>query len=188
MSARNVHLPAASPAQNCSTAAKAPGRNVQIHAIPTWFVGIAYIWPLAGVSGHHLASLLIVGHSRRSRWSVWCSASALRFPVPNGTAAVVMCRGRCCGSVPGFWVLRRVVVMYEMRDARRADIRHSRGAALTGRPGPGPRGDGTMQRRPRSAVAAGDLGGRAPSAPSSAAARPAAPGDASLLDEPKTAQ
>jgi len=47
------------------------------------FVGIACTWPLARVFGRCLASLRVVGHSRRSRWSAWVRTSVLRFPVPQ---------------------------------------------------------------------------------------------------------
>jgi hypothetical protein len=79
-------------------------------------VGIARTWPLAGVSGHYLASLRVVGHSRRSRWSAWVQHVGPAFP---GAATVrplpLSCRGQPPGGVLGFSVLRRVTVVRERR-------------------------------------------------------------------------
>jgi hypothetical protein len=74
-------------------------------------VGIACTWPLAGVFGRCLASLRVVGHSRRSRWSAWVRTSILRFPVPQRygdcrcvsrpAAAVGWQVSACCVTHPG---------------------------------------------------------------------------------------
>jgi hypothetical protein len=46
-------------------------------------VGIVCTWPLAGVFGHYLASLRVVGHSRRSRWSAPVQHIGPAFAVPQ---------------------------------------------------------------------------------------------------------
>ena len=85
-----------------------PGRYICHRTPGTATVGIARTWPLAGVFGRCLASLRVVGHSRRSRWSVRCGPPVgPGFPVPQryddcrcvsrSAAAAERQASACCG-------------------------------------------------------------------------------------------
>jgi hypothetical protein len=97
-------------------------------------VGIARTWPLVGAFGQHLASLRVVGHSRRSRaGQPGCSPSVLHFPVPQRYGDCRL-RVEAAAAGPGFFALRRVVVMREMRDDM---VRSARWSVAFGRHRPG---------------------------------------------------
>ena len=114
-------------------------------------VGITRTWPLAGAFGHYLASLRVVGHSRRSRWSAGCGRAVPCSRCRNGTGTAVACRGPPRRQGARFRVLRRGAALRQERaDFPGCPVQGLRGQqhmADTGGSGTGCRGSGSQRSR-----------------------------------------